>query len=221
MRHRVKGKKLGRNGSHRKAMFRNMAASFIKTLAEKDGSVGEAKVPGRIITTVAKAKELRPRIEKLITSARKAAVVEERAREFESSADRGSDEWKEWRQSERWVEWNQAIAPAVVLRRNAYAILRDHEAVTILFSDLAERFADRSGGYTRIVKLATPRLGDAGKRALIEFVGENDRVRRTKANTSLAVKDDAETAPAEDEAAPAEAATETAEATDTEAAESK
>lgn len=188
MRHRMKGRKLGRNGSHRKAMFRNMAASLIKTL-DQDDSEGAAKVPGRIITTTQKAKELRPQIERLVTIARKGAVIEEKARELESGAERGSDEWKQWRQSEKWNEWSQAVAPAVALRRRAYATLRDHDAVTILFSVLAERFADRNGGYTRIVKLATPRLGDAGQRALIEFVGENDRVKRSKAKSSLAVKE--------------------------------
>ena len=189
MRHRMKGRKLGRNGSHRKAMFRNMAASLIKTLDQDDNFEGAAKVPGRIITTTQKAKELRPQIERLVTIARKAAVIEESARELESGAEKGSDEWKQWRQSEKWNEWAQAVAPAVALRRRAYAALRDHDAVSILFSVLAERFADRNGGYTRLVKLATPRLGDAGQRALMEFVGENDRVKRSKAKTSLAVKE--------------------------------
>jgi len=189
MRHRMKGRKLGRNGSHRKAMFRNMAASLIKTLDQDDNIEGAAKVPGRIITTTQKAKELRPQIERLVTIARKAAVIEENARELESGAEKGSDEWKQWRQSEKWNEWAQAVAPAVALRRRAYAVLRDHDAVSILFSVLAERFADRNGGYTRVVKLATPRLGDAGQRALMEFVGENDRVKRSKAKTSLAVKE--------------------------------
>lgn len=189
MRHRMKGRKLGRNGSHRKAMFRNMAASLIKTLDQDDNIEGAAKVPGRIITTTQKAKELRPQIERLVTIARKAAVIEESARELESGAEKGSDEWKQWRQSEKWNEWAQAVAPAVALRRRAYAALRDHDAVSILFSVLAERFADRNGGYTRLVKLATPRLGDAGQRALMEFVGENDRVKRSKAKTSLAVKE--------------------------------
>jgi large subunit ribosomal protein L17 len=203
MRHRMKGRKLGRNGSHRKAMFRNMAASLIKTLDQDVDAEGAAKVPGRIITTTQKAKELRPQIERLVTIARKAALIEEKAREFETGAERGSDEWKQWRQSLQWNEWSQAIAPAVALRRRAYATLRDHDAVSILFSVLAERFADRNGGYTRILKLAKPRLGDAGQRALIEFVGENDRVRASKAKSSLAVQEP-ETAEVSADAAGAE-----------------
>ena len=191
MRHRMKGRKLGRNGSHRKAMFRNMAASLIKTLDQDVDGEGSPKVPGRIITTTQKAKELRPQIERLVTLARKAAVIEENARNFATNAERGSDEWKEWRQSAKWTEWSQAMAPAVAMRRRAYAVLRDHDAVSILFSVLAERFADRNGGYTRILKLAKPCLGDAGQRALIEFVGENDRARATKSNSSLSVQDDA------------------------------
>ena len=102
MRHRMKGRKLGRNGSHRKAMFRNMAASLIKTLDKDGDGEGVAKVPGRIITTTQKAKELRPQIERLVTIARKAAVIEDNARELECGAERGSDEWKQWRQSPQW-----------------------------------------------------------------------------------------------------------------------
>lgn len=198
MRHRVSGRKLNRNHSHRKAMFRNMAASLIKTLADDEDAEGAPRVPGRIVTTVEKAKELRPRIEKLITLAKKAAVIEEKASSLESDAERGSDEWKQWRQSEQWQEWAKAVAPAVALRRRAFAELRDDESVDILFSVLAERFADRDGGYTRVVKLATRRLGDAGYQALIEFVGENDRVKRSKKDSSLAVRDEE---PAEEEVA--------------------
>lgn len=194
MRHRVKGRKLNRNGSHRKAMFSNMAASLIKTLDQDDASENRAQVAGRIVTTVPKAKELRPRVEKLVTMAKKAAVIQADAEQYASTADRGSDEWKQWRTSERWQQWSQAIAPAITLRRRAFSILRDDEAVTILFDELAERFEDRPGGYTRVIRLATPRLGDAGQRALIEFVGENDRVRRSKAKASLAVRGDSDSA---------------------------
>lgn len=175
MRHRMKGRKLGRNASHRHAMFRNMAASLIKTVRAEEGDPGAAKTPGRIVTTVAKAKELRPYVEKLITLAKKAAPHEARAEQYSTTAERGSQAWKDWRQSEQWRQWAQAKAPAVDYRRRAFAMLRDKEAVEILFSELGERFADRQGGYTRIVRLAKPRLGDAGERALIEFVGERDR----------------------------------------------
>ena len=91
MRHRVKGRRLGRNGSHRKAMFSNMAASLIKTLDDSGGD-GAAKVPGRIVTTVAKAKELRPRVEKLITLARKAAAIQSSADALLTTAERGRSE---------------------------------------------------------------------------------------------------------------------------------
>ena len=52
----------------------------------------------------------------------------------------------------------------------------DKQAVRVLFSEVAPRFADRPGGYTRILRLAKPRLGDAGTRAILEFVGVRDRV---------------------------------------------
>ncbi len=66
------------------------------------------------------------------------------------------------------------------MKRRAFSELRDADAVEILFTDLAARFADRNGGYTRIVRLAKPRLGDAGPRAFIEFVGQNDRQKSKK-----------------------------------------
>jgi len=189
MRHRVKGRKLGRNSSHRKAMFSNMAASMILTLDQSDDQPNRPKVAGRIITTVPKARELRPRIEKLITLARRAAAYEEQAREFATDAEKGTDAWKQWRESEQWQKWNQALAPAITLRRRAFAILRDHKAVNILFAELAPRFAGRPGGYTRILKLATKRLGDAGDQALIEFVGTNDRVKAARTKPALAVRE--------------------------------
>ena len=175
MRHRVRGRKLGRNASHRKAMFRNMAVSLIKTVRVDEEDPDRPRVAGRIVTTVPKAKELRPFIEKLITLAKKAAVHESAAAEYATDADRNSEEYQQWRKSDRWQQWSQKISPAVALRRRAFSMLRDRDAVSILFDELAERFADREGGYTRIVRLAEVRLGDAGAQALIEFVGERDR----------------------------------------------
>ena len=180
MRHRLRGRVLSRTPSHRVAMFRNMAASLIKTLRADPEVEGDEKVPGRIVTTVAKAKSLRPFVEKLITLAKKATPHVEKAQQFATTEERNSAGWKKWRESGQWQQWNAAIAPAVAYRRRAFAMLRDDEAVDILFNELATRFSDRPGGYTRIVRLATPRLGDAGERALIEFVGDRDRVKRRR-----------------------------------------
>ena len=180
MRHRVRGRKLGRNASHRKAMFRNMATSLIKTVRIDEDDPQQPKVAGRIVTTVPKAKELRPMVEKLITMARKAAKHEVAAAEFASDAEAGSDKHQEWRKSDKWQQWSQRIAPAVALRRRAFSILRDKDAVSILFDELADRFIERDGGYTRIVKLPQVRLGDSGAQALIEFVGERDRIKSKK-----------------------------------------
>ena len=55
-------------------------------------------------------------------------------------------------------------------------MLGDKEAVSVLFEEIAPRFADRDGGYTRILRLSQPRLGDAGAQAILEFVGQNDRI---------------------------------------------
>ena len=125
MRHRRKGRKLGRDASHRKALFSNMAGSLFEH--------------GRIRTTEAKAKELRPIAEKLITLARK---------------DPGD----------------------VAAQRQAVAYLRSKDSVHRLFHEVAPRFTERPGGYTRIVKLG-PRLGDAAPMAYIELVDHEPAAR--------------------------------------------
>ncbi|MFV0443112.1 MAG: bL17 family ribosomal protein [Planctomycetaceae bacterium] len=181
MRHLNRGRKLGRNGSHRRAMFRNMAASLLKTARPDAGAENKPKVAGRIITTVPKAKELRPFVEKLITLAKKALPHQDAAESLGTKAEKNSAEWKQWRNGDGWQKWAQAIAPAIKYRRMAFDLLRDKEAVDVLFADIAPRFRERQGGYTRIIEIATRRLGDSGRQALIEFVGERDRETRRQA----------------------------------------
>lgn len=178
-------------------MFRNMAVGLIRTLATDEENPQRAKVSGRITTTEAKAKELRPFIERLITLAKKSLPSAASAAEFATTAPRNSAEWKAWRESDRWHKWNQAISPVVNAKRRAFAALRDKQAVGILFNDLAKRFESRNGGYTRVLRLSSYRLGDAGRQAVIEFVGTHDRVKRRKsAAASMPVADSLATEPA-------------------------
>ena len=116
MRHRVGGRKLQRTSSHRTALFRNMAAALIKH--------------EQITTTLAKAKELRPYTEKLITLAKKGGLSN---------------------------------------RRLAHARLLDDTQLVKLFDVLAPRYAERPGGYIRIIK-AGLRASDAASMAIIELV---------------------------------------------------
>jgi large subunit ribosomal protein L17 len=112
----MSGRKLNRTASHRKALFANMAAALIKH--------------EQIKTTLPKAKDLRPIVEKLITLGKHGGLAN---------------------------------------RRRAYAVLRDDVIVSKLFGAIAERYAGRSGGYTRVLK-AGFRYGDAAPMAVIEFV---------------------------------------------------
>lgn len=116
MRHAIKHRKLSRTGPHRQALFRNQLASLIEH--------------GRIRTTLAKAKELRPIAERLITRGRSGTVHDRRM-------------------VRRW--------------------LPDRGTVKKLFDDVAPRFADRPGGYLRILKLGS-RHGDAAEMAILELV---------------------------------------------------
>lgn len=172
MRHRRKGRILGRSPSHQRALLRNLASALMLTEQEVEpGEPGAAKVKGRIITTLPKAKEVRPLVERCITVARRGLAASARAGEFATSAERGTAAWKEWRNGPQWRAWAQAMAPAVKARRRVVQMLGDKKAARIVFEVVAPRFADRPGGYTRILKLAKPRLGDAGTRAILEFVG--------------------------------------------------
>lgn len=176
MRHLRKGRVLGRSPSHRKALFSNLVSAIILTEREVTELEPNApKVPGRIITTLEKAKEIRPLVEKCITIAKHGVIADAKAEEFATKAERGSDEWKAWRKSDSWQKWAAARAPGVTARRRVFAIVKDKECVRILFNKIAPRFLERNGGYTRIMRLAKPRLGDNGTRAILEFVGQNDR----------------------------------------------
>jgi len=178
MRHRRKGRVLGRSPSHQRALLRNLASALLLTEQEVEpGEPGAAKVKGRIITTLPKAKEVRPVVERCITIARRGLAAAAGASAHATTADRGSAAWKEWRQGPQWRAWAQAMAPAVKARRRTIQLLGDKHAAKILFDIIAPRFADRPGGYTRILKLATPRLGDAGERAILEFVGSESAAR--------------------------------------------
>ena len=157
-------------------MFSNLASSLFLTEQDPEFLDNAPKVPGRIITTLEKAKEARRLVERSITVARKALVHAEAAKEFGTAAERKSAAWREWRKSPQWAKWAQAMAPVVAARRKCIQMLGDKKAVQVLFSVVAPRFADRNGGYTRVLRLPKPRLGDAGTRAILEFVGVRDRV---------------------------------------------
>ena len=170
--------------------MRNLASSLFLTerdpdyydgLYQSDGKT-EVKPPrhrGRIVTTLQKAKEVRPLVEKCITIAKKSLTHVDAAQQFATSAERNTDEWRQWRESDQWQKWAQAMAPAVQARRRVFAMLRNKEAVELLFEEIAPRYVDRPGGYTRVLRLAKPRLGDAGTRAILELVGLHERVKQT------------------------------------------
>jgi large subunit ribosomal protein L17 len=142
MRHRKHNHQLGVKSAHRVSLVANLSCSLIEH--------------GRIKTTLAKARALRPAIEKLITLAKKAHLSEDSARK-------------------------------VHYRRLAISRLRNKKAVSKLFDELVDQFTGRNGGYTRIYKLALPRLGDAADMALIEFVEEAPK-KKAKKKKSAAKK---------------------------------
>jgi large subunit ribosomal protein L17 len=155
-----------------------LASALFLTELDKDDYLDEkqaAKVKGRIITTLQKAKEVRPLVERCITIACRAQAALNDAKELGSTAERNSNEWRKWRKSKQWQQWAAAMAPVVRARRRLICLLGRKRAAQLCFEVVAPRFIDRPGGYTRIMKLATPRLGDSGTRAILEFVGVRDR----------------------------------------------
>ena len=123
MKHNIKNKKLNKNSSHRKAMLMNMSNSLIKH--------------EQITTTLAKAKELRRFVEKVVTLGKKGDLLS---------------------------------------RRKAISILQDQKMSNKVFDVFANRYKDRSGGYTRIIKLGN-RFGDNAPTAVIEFVDRDENAK--------------------------------------------
>ena len=152
MRHKKKGRKLNRTTSHRKAMLRNMVTSFIDR--------------GQIETTDAKAKEVRPLAERMVTLAK-----------------RGGDD--------------------LAARRQVLKVISDKKVVAKLFSEIGPRYADRPGGYTRIVKVET-RRGDGASVSALQFVMEPVTFKEKKPRAEEEcdeVRPSAEPESAEDDAA--------------------
>ena len=136
---------------------------------------------------------MRPLVEKCVTIARRSLRSAEEATQYAAkSNDRDSEDWREWRTGENWKKWVQARSPVVTARRRVLQLIGDKQAVRVLFDEIAPRFADRDGGYTRVLRLAQPRLGDAGTRAILEFVGTHDRVVKTSEKPVFSDEEDLE-----------------------------
>jgi large subunit ribosomal protein L17 len=181
MRHRRKGRVLGRSPSHQRALLRNLATAIFLTERNAEDDENAPKIKGRIVTTLQKAKEVRPVVERCITIAIHSMKHTEAAQpyapptEADGSIDRTSELYREWKKGADAKKYRKLISPVIAARRRVFSILRDRLATRICFADVAPRFVGRQGGYTRVLKLAKPRLGDAGTRAILEFVGRNDR----------------------------------------------
>ena len=158
MRHQVRGRTLGRKTNHRRAMWRNMTVSLF--------------THGQITTTLPKAKSLVPFVERLITAAKRGDLHARRQVLSALGGDRllirGDDDEN--------------------IRRNRYGEITEQtrvgspRVVRHLFEDIAPRYADRDGGYTRIIRLARHRIGDATDLVVLQLVGENES--RPKPGTS-------------------------------------
>jgi large subunit ribosomal protein L17 len=179
MRHRKRGRHLGRTSSHRVALLRNLASALLLTEVDDDLADNKPKIKGRIVTTLEKAKEVRPLVERCITIARRSLSASEISAKLEPTAKKGTDAWKSWRNGPGWREWCAARAPVVTAKRRVMQLLGNSTAMAILFDVVAPRMKDRDGGYTRVLRLAKPRLGDAGTTAILELVGKSDRVKQT------------------------------------------
>jgi len=147
MRHGNSGRKFGRNSSHRKAMFRNLAANLV--------------LHERITTTDAKAKELRRVAERLVTKAKRVGDAAFTAQTELSDLDKAKR-----LSATREVG---AFLPRFGTVTDKGGTQKKVDLVEKVFVDLAKRFKERPGGYTRIIKVAI-RRGDAAPMSIIEFV---------------------------------------------------
>ena len=175
MRHRQKGRHLGRTSPHRAALMRNLSRALILT-CDREAEI-KSQATGRIRTTLAKAKECRPFIEKLVTTAIKAKRAEAEAAKQICSHERGSDAWKEWRKSEAGQVWLKAQSLFIQRQRQLFDVFRSRSVVKLLVNQIAPKFLEREGGYTRVVRVARRRLADGAFLAYLEFVGEATRLK--------------------------------------------
>ena len=173
MRHRKAGYKLNRTSAHRTAMLRNMAASLFEH--------------GQIVTTITKAKAVQPIVEKIVTKAKKGDLHSRRQVISMLGGDRNAFAWshlpknaseQERDRVEQQRERAEAffdIPPSEGIERNRYGELRKAPKLARhIFENVAPRFEDRAGGYTRIVKLGRRRIGDAAEVCVIQFVGAEE-----------------------------------------------
>ncbi len=175
MRHRNSGRKFDRNTSHRRAMLRNLTANLV--------------LHERIETTDAKAKEVRRVAERLITKARRLGVTAYTEQEKLSAGDKAKR-----LAAERNVA---SYIPRFVTRIEKGGEEKRVDIVEKVFVDLAKRFKDRPGGYTRIIKVGM-RRGDGAPMALLELVGEPEAAEgEEKPKKAKKAKASAETAKAE------------------------
>lgn len=173
MRHRKAGYKLNRTSSHRQAMLRNLAASLFEH--------------GQVVTTMPKAKAVQPFVEKVVTKAKRGDLHARRRVIAMLGRDRLAFDWRylpkdPTEQEKASFESQTEIAeqffdlpPAEQTERNRYGEIRKApRLVRHIFENVAPRFAERDGGYTRIVKLGRHRLGDAAELVLLQFVGAEE-----------------------------------------------
>ncbi|HEY2973109.1 MAG TPA: 50S ribosomal protein L17 [Pyrinomonadaceae bacterium] len=151
MRHQKAHRKLGRTSEHRMSMLRNLAVSLINSREE------------RIVTTLPKAKELRPFVERAITLSRKANGLE--------GEDSGARALHLRRQAAGFFHAGNMQQSALTGKRGQLRLPRTAGVAALkrLFDELGERYKDRPGGYTRIFKLGR-RAGDNAELAIIELV---------------------------------------------------